>query len=31
MALEYLYSKWFAPQRLSALLDCYFSISASRL
>ena len=31
MALEYLYLKWFSPQRLSRLFDGYFSISATRL
>ena len=31
MALEYLYLKWFSPQRLSKLFDKHFSISASKL
>lgn len=31
MALEYLYLKWFSPQRLSKLFDKHFLISASEL
>lgn len=31
MALEYLYLKWFSPQRLNELFEMHFSFSASKL
>lgn len=31
MALEYLYLKWFSPNRMNGLFDQHFSISASKL